>query len=291
MVEYYKAPAKLVHSNFCSFLIVNADDYGMTEAISNGILRSIHKGIVSSVSMVVNTPFFEIAAREIKDLDVDVGVHLSLNGGKSLTINSKTPFTDDNGNFFLWPFNKTPIPFFRLNKKSQNLLKSEFRAQIDKFLEAGLEISHLDSHFHFHVLPSITPVIKDIIEEYNIKYIRFPFIESIWSTINKPTYFVLSILAKRAANILCRRPIRFYGLLETGTCCKGNKNIYVNLIDKIEPGVGELMLHPGYNSDENKKYYTLPLEHIENELKFALSEETKKMMKNNRIQIIRRRDI
>ena len=89
MVEYYKAPAKLVHSNFCSFLIVNADDYGMTEAISNGILRSIHKGIVSSVSMVVNTPFFEIAAREIKDLDVDVGVHLSLNGGKSLTINSK----------------------------------------------------------------------------------------------------------------------------------------------------------------------------------------------------------
>jgi hypothetical protein len=33
------------------------------------------------------------------------------------------------------------------------------------------------------------------------------------------------------------------------------------------------------------------LEHIENELKFALSEETKKMMKNNRIQIIRRRDI
>jgi len=291
MVEYYKAPAKLVHSNFCSFLIVNADDYGITEAISNGILRSIHKGIVSSVSMVVNTPFFEIAAREIKDLDVDVGVHLSLNGGKSLTINSKTPFTDDNGDFFLWPFNKNPIPFFRLNKKSQNLLKSEFRAQIDKFLEAGLEISHLDSHFHIHVLPSITPVIKDIIEEYNIKYIRFPFIESIWSTINKPTYFILSILAKRAAILLCRRPIRFYGLSETGTYCNSNKNIYFDLVNNIKPGVGELMLHPGYNSDENKKYYPLPLEHIENELKFALSEETKKMMEKNRIQIIRRRDI
>ncbi len=291
MVEYYKAPAKLVRSNFCSFLIVNADDYGMTEAISNGILRSIHKGIVSSVSMVVNTPFFEIAAREIKDLDVDVGVHLSLNGGKSLTINSKTPFTDDNGDFFLWPFNKNPIPFFRLNKKSQNLLKSEFRAQIDKFLEAGLEISHLDSHFHIHVLPSITPVIKDIIEEYNIKYIRFPFIESIWSTINKPTYFILSILAKRAAILLCRRPIRFYGLSETGTYCNSNKNIYFDLVNNIKPGVGELMLHPGYHSDENKKYYPLPLEHIENELKFALSEETKKMMEKNRIQIVRRRDI
>jgi predicted glycoside hydrolase/deacetylase ChbG (UPF0249 family) len=263
----------------------------MTEAISNGILRSIHNGIVSSVSMVSNTPFFEIAAREIKDLDVDIGVHLSLNGGKSLTINSRTPFTDDNGDFFMWPFNKNPIPFFRLNKKSQNLLKSEFRAQIDKFLEAGFEISHLDSHFHIHVLPSITPVIKDIIEEYNIKYIRFPFIESIWSTINKPTYSVLSIFAKRAANILCRRPIRFYGLSETGICCKSNKNIYVNLVNKIKPGVGELMLHPGYHSDENKKYYPLPLGHIENELEFAVSEETKKMMQKKRIQIIRRRDI
>ena len=115
--------------------------------------------------------------------------------------------------------------------------------------------------------------------------------ESIWSTINKPTYFVLSILAKRAANILCRRPIRFYRLSKTGICCKGNKNIYVNLVNKIEPGVGELMLHPGYNSDENKKYYPLPLGHIENELEFAVGEETKKMMQKKGIQIIRRRDI
>jgi chitin disaccharide deacetylase len=61
------------------FLIVNADDLGMTEAVNDGIFQAHEHGIVTSASLMVGRP----AAREAVDgligcPDLAVGLHLEL---------------------------------------------------------------------------------------------------------------------------------------------------------------------------------------------------------------------
>lgn len=51
----------------------------------------------------------------------------------------------------------------------------ELRAQIRRVKEAGLEVSHLDSHQHLHMLPGILPIVARLAREFGIGAIRYPY--------------------------------------------------------------------------------------------------------------------
>ncbi|HET7722031.1 MAG TPA: ChbG/HpnK family deacetylase, partial [Acidimicrobiales bacterium] len=62
-------------------LIVNADDYGLTEGISRGILHAHREGIVTSTSAMPLGPAYPKVAKWLPDEDVlGVGVHLAAVG-------------------------------------------------------------------------------------------------------------------------------------------------------------------------------------------------------------------
>ena len=64
-------------------LVVNADDFGMSPAISRGILRAHHEGIVTSTSLLGNTPDLPQARAMLAEAPaLGVGVHLALCGGR-----------------------------------------------------------------------------------------------------------------------------------------------------------------------------------------------------------------
>ena len=61
-------------------LIVNADDYGLTEGVSQAILEAAERGIVTSTSVLAVAPAFEAAAPALASSALGVGAHLALVG-------------------------------------------------------------------------------------------------------------------------------------------------------------------------------------------------------------------
>src|SRR6476659_7581635 len=73
-------------------LVVNADDFGMSPAISNGILRAHRDGIVTSTSLLGNCADLDQARALLAGApNLGVGVHLALVGGAPVSDPASVP--------------------------------------------------------------------------------------------------------------------------------------------------------------------------------------------------------
>lgn len=143
-------------------LIINADDYGLCDSVSLGILTAHREGILTSTTCMMNMPNIEkyLALTEAYP-NLGLGVHLNITLGPSLTKNS---FIDEKGNFKSRDCyqNKKPI----VNKEE---LYKEWKAQIELFISiTGHKPTHLDSHHHVHLLPSNINVALQLAKEYDL---------------------------------------------------------------------------------------------------------------------------
>ena len=125
-------------------LIVNADDFGMTQANTIGILVGHSQGIITSTTCMMNMPYAEFALEQAKKFpQLGVGVHLVLTVGRPLVEGAQS-YTDQNGDFIRpkdYPDGKPHA--------NQDELYREWKAQIEKFIEiAGHKPTHIDSHHH-----------------------------------------------------------------------------------------------------------------------------------------------
>jgi len=145
-------------------LIINADDFGMCEGNSIGILLAHKNGMVTSTTCMMNMPYARFALEQAKHFPhLGVGVHLVLTVGKPLIEGAKS-YTDQNGNFI------RPKDYPDGNPHAdEEELYNEWKAQIDKFIEiTGHKPTHLDSHHHVHLLPWHLAVTKRLADEYDL---------------------------------------------------------------------------------------------------------------------------
>ncbi len=152
--------------------ILNADDFGMSEAFNRAVLEGYSSGILRSASLVANGNAFEEAWKKIIPAcpNLGVGIHLNVIEGKSLH-SGLDCLTDKNGNFNN-SFGKLLIK--SLNTKDNTFmeqLEKEFRAQIEEVLK-HTGVSHIDSHVHVHSIPKIFELVSKLAKEYQIKQIR-----------------------------------------------------------------------------------------------------------------------
>ena len=125
-------------------IILHADDLGLSEAVNDAIVEALARGWATSASLMANGPAFGHAVRSLKGLgEVDLGVHLNWSEG--------APLTDMRG----------AEPHYR-----------EGRAQIQRALDAGLALSHLDSHQHLHWQPALFPVFARLLAEFRVPCAR-----------------------------------------------------------------------------------------------------------------------
>jgi len=237
-------------------VVFNADDLGFSLETNRAIIESCERGVVRSCSLFVNLPYTEDGVTLAKKAAIDVGLHLNLAVGRSLT-DSKSLIKDGkfHGGY------KFLLRYFLGMIKIKDV-EREIRAQIEKFKELGFALNHIDSHLHFHCLPKIYDVVLKLAYEYNIKKIRLPYYSSSFSL---ESLFVLSIS-------------RF---------CKGDrKNVKTviglnNILGKLEfckKGLTELMVHPSYDSKIYRKGY--------HELRVLVSEFLREKIKAKRIVVI-----
>ncbi len=152
--------------------ILNADDFGMSEAYNRAILEGYSSGILKSASLVANGEAFEEAWKNVIPAcpDLGVGIHLNVIEGKSLCLGLDR-LTDEEGNF-----NNSYVQLLlkSLNKKDtafMEQLEKEFRAQIEEVMK-HTKVTHIDSHVHVHSIPAIFELVCKLASEYGIKQIR-----------------------------------------------------------------------------------------------------------------------
>lgn len=159
----------MVKKNF----ILNADDFGLSQAHNQAVLEGYINGFLTSASLCANGEAYENAIHDILPDCPDLGlaVHLNIMEGKPLT---HCPLlTNINGQF------NSSYLYLMTNSKREKLLtqiENEFRAQIEKVLK-DVKVDHLDSHVHTHAIPEIFKITCKLAAEYGIKYVRSQYEE------------------------------------------------------------------------------------------------------------------
>ena len=130
-------------------LIINADDFGLNDAATEGIVACFLAGSVTSTTLMVNAPATERAAILAQQHpDLGVGLHFNLTWGQPVSAPEDVPALVDSGGSFLprsalaWRLLAGRVP--------QPQIDRELQAQYARMRELGLHPTHVDSHQHVH---------------------------------------------------------------------------------------------------------------------------------------------
>lgn len=197
-------------------LIINADDFGLSKSISDGIIEGIKSGYITSTSIMANMEYAEYAIREAVKNNIDcIGLHINFTVGKPI-LNNKN-LVDDNGVFL---YNRTQIENHKLTyEDAYNEIIAQIKI-IDKYSNGLLKIDHLDMHHHLSDNENIKKATIDIAKEYNI-----PIRNMFDCDISKPDILYENFTIKNVS----------IDSLEEMVIKYNDKDIVV-----------ELMTHPGY---------------------------------------------
>src|SRR5471030_2133213 len=151
-----------------SNIIANADDLGWDLSVNKAILYCFEKGYINSVSLMTNKPGFEDAVNLIHTNPAikNIGVHVNLYSGKPHTDFPNKNFLLESGDWNLKKTRKT-IQFFDPQTKTWFL--NEVEAQVKIAMNAGVKITHLDSHLHLHTLPGFYQIFVDVAKRHQLK--------------------------------------------------------------------------------------------------------------------------
>jgi predicted glycoside hydrolase/deacetylase ChbG (UPF0249 family) len=219
-------------------LIVNADDFGFTPDVNEGIIAAHRQGILTATTIMANGDAFDDAARRARQTPtLDIGCHLVLIGGRSLATGKPLP--------------ENVAQLVRALAARQIRPYAELRAQIEKTLAAGLEATHLDTHKHTHLAPPVLEAAARLGDEFNIRWVRrpldFPLMGGPAPGWNRLLSRGLGLLRGRFHAVLerhgCRTTDHFAGFQLTGRL---RTQELVELIRQLPPGLTEFMCHPGY---------------------------------------------
>jgi chitin disaccharide deacetylase len=224
------------------YLIINADDFGLTPAVSRGILDGHAAGVITSTSVMVTTPGWEDARARLQDSSIDIGLHLNLGLGRPLTP-ARTLVDPNTGQFA----GVSGLSFGALIRRTDPAdVAAECRAQLELLRSAGRPVTHLDSHWHLHALPGIWAAVLGVAREQGIQWLRSPRVPRRQQLIR--AFYPFTLLGVASLWRRSSRP-RFADHF-TGYAMNGAREFergVLERLDQLEPGVTEFMVHAGYD--------------------------------------------
>lgn len=270
------------------YLIINADDFGLTKSINEGIVKAFRNGVLSSANLMPSGEAFADAVSWMKELGIkESGVHLSLTESiptlkayEIPTLVSKEGrFHSHHTNFF--------IRFF-LGKISKGEMLDELRNQLDMVRDSGIKINYLSSHEHVHMMPGVLNMFIELAREYEIpamRCIKKEYYRHKWGS--RPFYrsVVLSLIGKNGERIMKREgmgyPDNFLGFVDSGSV---HEVILLDMINSLKDGITELVMHPGFLGPEVLERYRFHI-NCESELHAITSPRVRKAIEDNGIKL------
>jgi predicted glycoside hydrolase/deacetylase ChbG (UPF0249 family) len=240
-----------------SRLIVNADDFGLTEGTNRAIIDAHQKGIVTSTSLLANGYAFDHAVSMAhENPSLGIGVHLTLTEGPPVASRNPALHLDSDGHF---PLSNQPFARDLLaGRLPCDVLYREFEAQIGKVIAAGIMPTHVDGHKYIHLLPGIAGIVADLARQFGIPVMRVPHrIADLASarvrSARIPGMLILLAMGTLAYRIARRAELRpsdrVIGFIDTGHL--DHAAIRRLLLSRATySGTTELLCHPAYRSPQ-----------------------------------------
>jgi predicted glycoside hydrolase/deacetylase ChbG (UPF0249 family) len=260
-------------------LVVNADDFGFTPDVNEGIVEAHRKGILTATTLMANGAAFDDAVRLARETPtLDIGCHLVLVSGNS-------PVTGK-----LYPL--TVAQLIGAIATREIRVYDELAAQVRRIVDAGIQPTHLDTHKHTHLAPPVLDAVARLAQEFGIRWVRRPFdlpLNALKGTVprlKRMTSGGLGFLRKRFHRVLerhgCRTTDYFAGFQITG---RFRTPELVELLGVIPEGSTELMVHPGRCREALLHARTRLKESREHELEALLAPETRQALEGHGIEL------
>jgi predicted glycoside hydrolase/deacetylase ChbG (UPF0249 family) len=260
-------------------LVVNADDFGFTRDVNQGIVEAHRQGILTATTLMATGAAFDDAVRLARENPtLDIGVHLVLVGEP--------------------PFPPTVAQLMHAVALGRIRIHDELQAQVRRILDAGLEPTHLDTHKHTHLLPPVLAAVAQLSEEYRIPWVRRPFDFPLtppgkgvtWA--KRATSKSLGIVRGHFARVLarhgCRSTDHFAGFQITGHYAAED---LARLIRALPEGSTEFMCHPGICGDELRGARTRLKDSREQELRALTSPQVRAALTESRVELVNYRGL
>jgi predicted glycoside hydrolase/deacetylase ChbG (UPF0249 family) len=240
-------------------LIVNADDFGLTRGINRAVAELHDAGAITSATLMANGPAFDDAvAIALARPSLGVGCHVVLTDGIPLSHPGSIPsLLGADGKTFRPSVADFALAVLRGRIHPDDIAREAF-AQVQRLQRAGIDVTHLDTHKHTHMLPNVVRPLLFVAQRTGVHAIRNPF-EHDWSAATGRTEMIRRIeirLARRflAPSFNALQPLRDHAIETTGgtlgICATGNlrrETLAAILHAMPAEGTFELVTHPGYN--------------------------------------------
>ena len=290
-------------------LIVNADDLGLTQGINRGILEAHASGIVTSSTLMAKGAAFEDAVHLAKTVPaLSVGCHVVLIDGEPVLNASQLPTITSPASADL------PTAHFRDGLRSFALralagcmdageIEAETTAQIRKIQASGIAVSHVDSHKHTHLFPSVMRPILRAAKACGVHAIRNPFgprkplrsadllaRPALWTRYAEVR--ILRALSGKfreaASRMQFATPDGTLGIVVTGTL---DEKLFRAIAEIIPEGTWEFVCHPGYNDADLQRANTRLRESRQTELEVLTMPEAREILTAAGISLVSYREL
>jgi len=242
-------------------LIVNADDFGFTHDVNEGIVEAHRDGILTATTLMANGAAFDDAVRlGLECPALDVGCHLVLVQGKSM----------------LPPHRPLPSSLSELVRSlalGRISVYDELAAQVRRIVAAGIRPTHLDTHKHTHLLPPVMRVLARLSREFGIPWVRLPI----------PIPIVANGLRRIVKLHDCRATDHFAGFRMTG---RYDAPALAAFIRSLPAGLTEFMCHPGKCTGELRSAATRLKDSRQLELEALTAEETRRALDESGVELV-----
>lgn len=269
---------KLGYKSIDKLLIINCDDVGMCHSSNIAVIEGMEKGLISSGTIMTPCPWFnEIAAYSRSHPEKDFGVHLTHTAEwKFYRWGSVAPRDMVNGLYdstgYLW----SGVEQVYAHATPAEAL-TEGRAQIRKALDAGIPVTHIDSHMGtMQYSPEFLKVYIQLAIEFNL-----PLRMAAQSTMES---FGFPDMRKQFADMgLVFTDYFVYDELKN---YKDVKAFWTNIIKTLKPGVTELFIHAAKETDELKAITNSWKTRIQEADVFTNDADIKKLIAAENIKVI-----
>jgi len=257
------------------YLIVNADDFGLSDGVNEGIVKAWCDGVVTSTSVLINIEGApeRAAAAHAAHPELPMGLHLNITTGRPvLPVDQVPTLVDADGRFHSYDTIIKYLPNISLSE-----LRAELNAQAELLVASGVQFDHIDYHFHLMALYTpFWPAVRELALKYDVP-VRQPVPESLYGQVKLKGRSAATIaVIKSIIAFGIRHPIltmrlvshmmpaaykRQAALLEadgvTATdwfidAYYGNATLdrFISVIRQLPPGVSEVAVHPAIVDDQ-----------------------------------------
>jgi hypothetical protein len=257
-------------------LIINADDFGMCHDQNEGVMAGLTEGLFTSSTILVTCPWFEEAAAFARDNPAaDLGVHLTLTAewdtykwGPVSPRHAVPSLVDERG--YLWQTVEQVWEHANLDEA-----EAELRAQIEKALAAGIDVTHLDSHMGtLQLRADYHEIYARLAAEYLL-----PIRLASRNMMRTMMGAILDLLD--GSGVVTPDHLVFHGPASVSE----TEAYWTNLIRSLYPGVTEVLCHPALARDELKSCARDALQR-EADFRYFTSDQARRLLAREGIEMI-----